>query len=130
VPGQHGAHCESLLGWWNHVLLMHLQVRKCLHRAACLPACQAWHLPAAGTQAGVLAPAGPLHLLDLFPLTQHCGEECSTDGVHSLREVYDAALQLMLNVAAAGNRAQPRRRLWQRLPGRSWMGWLQTLKWR
>ncbi|KAL4853855.1 hypothetical protein ACK3TF_005226 [Chlorella vulgaris] len=81
-------------------------------------------------QAGVLAPAGPLHLLDLFPLTQHCGEECSTDGVHSLPEVYDAALQLMLNVAAAGNRAQSRRLLWQRLPGRSWMGWLQTLKWR
>ncbi|KAI3431801.1 hypothetical protein D9Q98_010554 [Chlorella vulgaris] len=81
-------------------------------------------------QAGVLAPAGPLHLLDLFPLTQHCGEECSTDGVHSLPEVYDAALQLMLNVAAAGNKAQPRRRLWQRLPGRSRIAWLQTLKWR
>ena len=52
-------------------------------------------------QAGVLAPGGPFALLDLLPLTQHCGEECSTDGVHSVPQVYDAALQLLLNLVAA-----------------------------
>lgn len=53
-------------------------------------------------QVGLLAPGGgPFSVLDLFPLTLQCGEECSTDGVHSLPAVYDVALQIMLNVAAA-----------------------------
>ena len=55
-------------------------------------------------QAGLLAPGGgAFSLLNLFPLTQQCGEECSTDGVHSQPQVYDAALQLLLNLAAAGH---------------------------
>jgi hypothetical protein len=54
-------------------------------------------------QAGLLTPGrGAFTLLDLFPLTQQCGEECSTDGVHSQPQVYDAALQLLLNLAATG----------------------------
>ena len=63
----------------------------------CLPVCPA----TPPSQAGLLAPSGPLALLDLFLLTQQCGEECSTDGVHSVPDVYDAALQLLLNLAAA-----------------------------
>lgn len=46
----------------------------------------------------MLAPGGPYALLDLFPLTRQCGEECSTDGIHSVPAVYDAALQLLLNI--------------------------------
>lgn len=60
------------------------------------------HTSATARQVGLLEPAGPLSLLDLFPLTQRCGEECSTDGVHSTPEVYDAALQVLINVYAAG----------------------------
>lgn len=63
-----------------------------------LPRCPRVPAP---SQAGLLAPSGPLALLDLFLLTQQCGEECSTDGVHSVPDVYDAALQLLLNLAAA-----------------------------
>ncbi|EFN51194.1 hypothetical protein CHLNCDRAFT_141365 [Chlorella variabilis] len=70
---------------------------------------------AAIEKAGVLDPAGSFSLLDLFPLTQQCGEECSTDGVHSSPEVYDAALQMLLNTVAAdavgsGAAARPERR--------------------
>lgn len=57
--------------------------------------------PSVHLQVGLLAPAGPFSLLDLFPLTQQCGEECTIDGIHSVPEVYDAALQLLLNIAAA-----------------------------
>ena len=66
------------------------------------PACPRAPPTPTPTQVGLLAPAGPFSLLDLFPLTQRCGEECSTDGVHSRPEVYDAALQLLLGVYAAG----------------------------
>lgn len=60
-------------------------------------------------QSGVLAPGGPFALLDLFPLTRQCGEECSPDGVHSVPQVYDAALQILLN------QAWPAQRSWQDL---------------
>ncbi|GAB4823603.1 hypothetical protein N2152v2_010649 [Parachlorella kessleri] len=47
---------------------------------------------------GLLQPEGPFRLLDMFALTQGCGEECSLDGIHSVDAVYDTALQLMLNI--------------------------------
>ncbi|PSC69208.1 hypothetical protein C2E20_7231 [Micractinium conductrix] len=49
-------------------------------------------------EAGMPAENSPLSVLDLFPLTRACGEECSPDGVHSAPEVYDVALQLLLNL--------------------------------
>ncbi|KAL4439864.1 hypothetical protein ABPG75_002865 [Micractinium tetrahymenae] len=74
-------------------------------------------------QSGLLAPSGPFSLLDLFPLTRSCGEECSTDGVHSLPVVYDAALQLLLNIGAAEGQAaaqQQTRRALRRALLREW----------
>lgn len=81
----------------------------------CAPPKRLPWLPVPAVQAGVLDPAGSFSLLDLFPLTQQCGEECSTDGVHSSPEVYDAALQMLLNTVAAdavgsGAAARPERR--------------------
>lgn len=56
----------------------------------------------------LLVPAGPFLLLDLFTLTYGCGEQCSIDGVHSTPELYDAGLQLLLNIWAlhSGGRRQ------------------------
>lgn len=55
-------------------------------------------------QAGLLQPEGPFGLLNLFPLTQQCGAECSVDGYHSRPEVYDAALQILLNIGGMTQR--------------------------
>ncbi|PRW33305.1 hypothetical protein C2E21_7895 [Chlorella sorokiniana] len=57
-------------------------------------------------QAGLLAPAGPFALLDLLPLTQHCGEECSTDGVHSMPLV-GAMMEASAGAAAPAPAAAP-----------------------
>ncbi|CAN6284101.1 unnamed protein product [Urochloa humidicola] len=40
---------------------------------------------------------GPCLLLDVGKLTQGCGQQCTTDGMHYDGEVYDAVLHIMLN---------------------------------
>lgn len=47
----------------------------------------------------LLTPQGACVPLDLQALTWSCGEECSVDGVHSNKEVYLSALQIIISQA-------------------------------
>eukprot|EP00887_Chlorella_sp_A99_P000467 scaffold17.g467.t1 len=78
--------------------------------------------------APLLAAGGLFLLLDMFSLTQSCGEECSLDGVHSTPEVYDAAFQVWLNLLAwqgqqaQGQQGQPAQPQGQQPQGRQAQG--------
>jgi len=50
--------------------------------------------------AGLLAPRGPLILLDLHSVSQGCGDECTTDGIHYSENVYQVLVQAFLNALA------------------------------
>ncbi|KAG0460339.1 hypothetical protein HPP92_020636 [Vanilla planifolia] len=40
---------------------------------------------------------GPFMLLDIGSLTQRCGNQCTSDGMHYDKIIYEAALHIMLN---------------------------------
>lgn len=46
---------------------------------------------------GILAPAGPVFLIDVHRLTKGCGPTCTLDGLHYSNTTYDAAVQILAN---------------------------------
>ncbi|KAI5055295.1 hypothetical protein GOP47_0030440 [Adiantum capillus-veneris] len=57
----------------------------------------------------VLQPKGPLMLLDLYEISEGCGIECTSDGMHYCSVVYEAAVQVMLNALLIATHQAPSR---------------------
>jgi hypothetical protein len=39
-------------------------------------------------------------LIDIFKITHECGSDCSLDGIHSTRHVYEVVVQMIFNILA------------------------------
>lgn len=55
----------------------------------------------------ILHPKGPLMHLDFYELSNGCGIECTSDGMHYCGVVYDAGVQIMLNALLIATHQAP-----------------------